>query len=614
MEKFTLVSKNLFYCFDLIMFFFFIDESNEAWDFIDAPDVCIFCDRKVRRTKGKNQKLATSTSEDKLNQIIKILEKENQHGKIDRIQDVYTVSYHPNCFLDLNYKHLTIRSPRKSKPDSNWQVRRDLHSITFKKIQKEVQESVIQRREIRSMRDIYASYVAVFNDQQTKSKLDLSDTKYQSQHLLKKLFEAIPQLTKTVYKRRIYLRSNDLSADEILEKGFPETDLNTQIKAIAFSIRQKVMAMEKRKLPKHNIALKDVLNGECEIPEELKLLIESLLNGPNRSKNPNKPIRANSICSSIVFSITNGAVKPASCLHLGLAMLSITGSRKVVNILNRMGHAISYTVCEEIVTELAHGCSERGILPDGLLPNTPALHTHLAFDNYDRYHCEQINILKDYSKFLTIFIISSYVESVETNGKGTLHDTVGIVYQNIDKDAVEIASSTTLTSNSVDATLTGRRRRTYASPFNADLQPYNRRNTAAPCFFGKDPMIPDNLKLAYDLEILWMLNNAYSTINSKRWFAFNSERFIDRNPVQKIGYLPTLNMSPTSDSVVKVTLEMAQTVAKECGQKYICATFDLAIASKALQIQSESSPQFDNVFVILGAFHIELSYFKVSKI
>lgn len=452
-----------------------------------------------------------------------------------------------------------------------------------------------------SMRDIYASYEAVFNDQQTKNKLDLSDTKYQSQHLLKKLFEAIPQLTKTVYKKRIYLHSNDLSADEILEKGFPETNLNTQIKAIALSIRQKVMAMEKRKLPKHNISLKDVLDGECEIPEELKLLVESLLNGPNRSKNPNEPIRANAICSSIVFSITNGTVKPANCLHLGLAMKRITGSRKVINILNRMGHAISYTVCEEIETELAHGCSERGILPDGLIPNTPALHTHSAFDNNDRYHCEQINISKDYSKFLTIFIISRYVESVETNGKGTLHDTVGIVYQNIDEDAIEIASVTTLTSNhgnSVDASLTGRRRQTYASPFNANVQPYNRRNTAGPCFFGKDPMIPDNLELACNLEILWMLNNAYSTINSKRWFAFNSERFIDRNPIHKIGYLPTLNMSPTSDSVVKVTLEMAQTVAKECGQKYICATFDLAIASRARQVQTESSPQFDNVFVI----------------
>lgn len=81
------------------MFLFFIDESNEAWDMNDVKDVCILCDRKVRRTKGKNQKVATSTSEDKMNQIVKILEKENRHEKIDQIQDAYTVSYHPNCFF-----------------------------------------------------------------------------------------------------------------------------------------------------------------------------------------------------------------------------------------------------------------------------------------------------------------------------------------------------------------------------------------------------------------------------------------------------------------------------------------------------------------------------------
>lgn len=63
-----------------------------------------------------------------------------------------------------------------------------------------------------------------------------------------------------------------------------------------------------------------------------------------------------------------------------------------------------------------------------------------------------------------------------------------------------------------------------------------------------------------------------------RWFEWNSERIIDTNPIQKIGYLPNLNASPTSDSVVMKTLQMAIDIADECPRKYIVLTYDLAIA------------------------------------
>lgn len=45
-------------------------------------------------------------------------------------------------------------------------------------------------------------------------------------------------------------------------------------------------------------------------------------------------------------------------------------------------------------------------------------------------------------------------------------------------------------------------------------------------------------------------------------------------------------MSPTSTSVVKETMNIAQRVSKECKQKYIHVTYDLAIAKIAWQIQS----------------------------
>lgn len=72
-------------------------------------------------------------------------------------------------------------------------------------------------------------------------------------------------------------------------------------------------------------------------------------------------------------------------------------------------------------------------------------------------------------------------------------------------------------------------------------------------------------------------------------------------------------MSPTSDAVVLKTLKTALAIAKECGQQHIIVTYDLAIASKAFKIQADMSPTFDNVFIALGAFHIQLSFFKVNQ-
>ena len=38
--------------------------------------------------------------------------------------------------------------------------------------------------------------------------------------------------------------------------------------------------------------------------------------------------------------------------------------------------------------------------------------------------------------------------------------------------------------------------------------------------------------------------------------------------------------------------------------------YDLAIAKLAMQIQHNEKPEFDNVFVNLGAFHMQMAYFK----
>ena len=62
--------------------------------------------------------------------------------------------------------------------------------------------------------------------------------------------------------------------------------------------------------------------------------------------------------------------------------------------------------------------------------------------------------------------------------------------------------------------------------------------------------------------------------------------------------LPAINQSPTSTAVVKETMKRAQ---------------QLAIAKMTLEIQIEEAPTFDKIFVTLGSFHIEMTFFSVIK-
>lgn len=57
-------------------------------------------------------------------------------------------------------------------------------------------------------------------------------------------------------------------------------------------------------------------------------------------------------------------------------------------------------------------------------------------------------------------------------------------------------------------------------------------------------------------------------------------------------------------------MQRSLSIAEECGQQYISVTYDLAITKIALSIQALEKPKFNRLFIQLGAFHIQLSFFK----
>ena len=62
------------------------------------------------------------------------------------------------------------------------------------------------------------------------------------------------------------------------------------------------------------------------------------------------------------------------------------------------------------------------------------------------------------------------------------------------------------------------------------------------------------------------------------WVGWNSQRLTDIFPQQQEVYLPKINQSSASMSVVAETLRICKRIANESGQQYIYVPYDLATA------------------------------------
>lgn len=344
---------------------------------------CKFCNKQFRKQKRTIHKLTLASTTDKRSQIYNILVALNKQN-LDNFDafDKSDIYYHIICFNDHKSRFEKQITPQKSRHDV---LKQSIHSVVFAKLSQNLNETMIEKDEIRPLTDIHNTYKAIFEEEKLNS--NSTETFYRSQYLLEKILKSFSSLTKTVFKNRTYVHKSTLTNDKILAKIIEIKDSwSAKVKDVGFYIRQCVAKMDVKSLPKRNIMLKDILRGECDIPKELSLLVESLLKGPNGKNNSIKDKKVECICSSIILAMSNGKVKPAPAIILGMATKSLTGSRKMLEILNRMGHSISYSVVEELETELAYASSIRQLtLPEGLIANHPELNTHLAFDNYDRY-------------------------------------------------------------------------------------------------------------------------------------------------------------------------------------------------------------------------------------
>lgn len=554
---------------------------------------CIFCDRlKCPKARGAREAV-TSAKKEKKQEIIETLKSLESSQKVHLCEKADDVKYHKSCLYKCKtqLKEAQSNSTPIEENEKTSENEININKKVFEQLTESIEEKIIRNRETWALSGIFNLYNRLFLEEKSKCSHNTS-TSMKSHHLLEKILKSNDKISKTLYKNRVCLHVSDMDTKELLQKGFEvEDSITAKIRTVGMALRKEILEMDVKKLPKRNISVKHIIDGECEVPEKLYALIECIVESPRTRENQDsikqniKRKKIQSICDSIILTATSGKCKPASSLQLALTVKSLTGSKQLIQILNRMGFSPSYLVTEELETELAYACAaENRILPYNFNNN---IITNVAFDNFDRY--------------------------VETaNGKDTLHDTVGIAVQNRIQMNEEDSPSIELLSINNASTTNQRRRRQYLSAFDSTMLPYTRQNQLSLLLRMNEIDAPNSWTTAIDSNLLWMMSCALRISEAKQWYVWHSQRIVTQSEPQIVGYLPVINQSPTNDVVVMKTMCMALEIADQCNQQYIIVTYDLAIAMKALTIKAQKPDEFERLFINLGPFHIELSYFKVS--
>ena len=145
-------------------------------------------------------------------------------------------------------------------------------------------------------------------------------------------------------------------------------NIQTKIRDVALFLRREVLQADYTPLPS-TVSLEDICKGEVSTPKDLVNFFRYLVGGPyvGCELTAAKSYRITSISKDVVFAPPSGRQRPAKHLQIGMAIKSLTGSKKVATMLNRLGHCINYNGIKELETGLTYNCSNANqITPSGM--------------------------------------------------------------------------------------------------------------------------------------------------------------------------------------------------------------------------------------------------------
>ena len=239
---------------------------------------------------------------------------------------------------------------------------RQKHTEAFQMLSTFLEHEVIQRRNPMWASTIFDLYKEEF--------LGLGGTnedidQYSIQSLMTKVkgrFQDIVIDKRSKKSGNIVFHSS-MTFAEAISKLNNTNEMVEKVRCAAMVLRTEIFSLPASKCPAPT-SVHTLKESSPNIPDLTLLFFRTLIGGLQPNSNSSSATRdalerkVIASASDAVFNCTRGTVQPWKHLTLGLGLGTMTGSKSVLTVLNRLGHCISYNQVKSLETEIAYTCSD----------------------------------------------------------------------------------------------------------------------------------------------------------------------------------------------------------------------------------------------------------------
>ena len=109
---------------------------------------------------------------------------------------------------------------------------------------------------------------------------------------------------------------------------------------------------------------------QFKIPEGLETFLDVLYSGSNKERelNPRTPRFRFSLVQDLIYNVSEGRVKIQKSISFPCTIKNLTNNTELVNVVNRLGHGVSYIAPMELFVENAYKIYEEKFERSLVLP------------------------------------------------------------------------------------------------------------------------------------------------------------------------------------------------------------------------------------------------------
>ena len=517
---------------------------------------------------------------------------------LDRYCVAIEVRYHMKCYK--NYTNFLYRQDETCETNST-----PLYNAGYEQFCVEVLEDLIKKKEITYMSRLYKKFVNIV---QRVEGADASS--FRKFRLKQRLMKSYPQLVFVTPSHRnvseIVFTENLCAKDVVRDGGYADAgcddnddddkDSQSQTKPIlnelhilyhaSMLLKEKLATVQGLQVPWPPLAA-DINDENVEniVEPSLFNFLAWTLGFSNDAQvssyvavTDKQNSRVKSLAQDMVLIASDGRKFTPKSLSLAMAMRQLTGSSKVIELLNQFGHCLSHNFVLRHETALAEMCiSEKGTVPTGVSKNQ---NLTIAWDNDD------------------------FLEDTKT-GRDTTHVTGGIVIQ---RD-YGVITDESQPRESIARSSALKEVQDLIAPYVLGKKVTVNLTNALE---GKDLSEKSHKQLQHagrKLDFSFIITRLQPDIQLPNWTGYNTLLCKDKIPtLSRIVYLPIINASASEYSTINAILQRSTKLADEVGVRYVCLVFDEAIYSKIQQIRWKHDAYLDRFIVRLGEFHMAMAF------